>query len=98
MRLRIIHANDPSDCFSHRTSATLGRLLEVLLALDVLREAFFFTELLEAAEHLIDGFAVPRFDPNGHKLWGPPQGGFEPRIRAETWPDGKRRGPVRWDS
>jgi hypothetical protein len=39
---------------SGRPTTTLGRLLVELLPLDVLREAFFLAQLLEAAEHLLD--------------------------------------------
>jgi len=66
LRLRVSQSSCTSDGLPHGAAATLRGLLEVLLPLDVFREALFFTELLEAAEHLIDRLTLSGLDPNGH--------------------------------
>jgi hypothetical protein len=52
--LRVVQALYTRNCLSHRAASPLGRLLKVLLALDIFGQAFFFAELLKSTEHLID--------------------------------------------
>ena len=63
-----LQAGHSGDRLPQGSATSLRRFLEVLASLDVLRKALFFTELLEATEHLIDGLAVTRFDPDCHKF------------------------------
>jgi hypothetical protein len=63
-------ACEPLGSLALGATTTLGGLLEVLLALDVLREPFLLTELLESAQHLADGLALPGFDSDGHERSG----------------------------
>ena len=77
------HPGRTRNCLSHGSPTTLRGLFEVLAALHILRQTFLLTELLEAPEHLVDGFALPGFDSNSHmKCLIQPWGSNEPRIRA----------------
>jgi len=61
-----VYASHSSNPLAGLSSVPLGGLLEVLTLLHVLREAFFFAELLETAEHLLRTLATASLDSNRH--------------------------------